>query len=186
MAGPEASCHHSSSYRRPAVHHDVRRLIVDPALSHLTVNPKLALEFLAVFSRFEFALKVTTFRRAGEGEAKADWIAFANAVANSFNPNRTPELADAFAYLTSQPLRRFAVEHGTLDWFVFNLPGDASQPEKVVRLIRQVRNNLFHGGRFAHDSQAAPDRDSCLLEYSLVLLRELRTLRPDVEAPYVQ
>lgn len=159
---------------------------MDPALTHLTVNPKLALEFLAVFSRFEFALKVTGFRHPGDGEAKADWIAFANKVANSFKPNRTPELGEAFTYITSQPLRRFAVENGTLDWFPFNLPHVASEAEKVVRLIRQIRNNLFHGGKYAPDAQSTPDRDSRLLQSSLVLLHELLSLNPVVHDAYAK
>ena len=158
---------------------------MDAALSHLTVKRDLALEFLAVFSRFEFALKVTGYRQAGDGEARADWIAFANTVSNSFDPNRTQELADAFAYLTGQPLRVFGVQDGTLGWYPFNLPPTASGTEMLVRLVRQVRNNLFHGGKFAPDPQAAPDRDPCLLQSALVLLRELLTLAPTVQTAYV-
>lgn len=158
---------------------------MDPALSRLTVDPKLALEFLAVFSRFEFALKVTSYRQRRDGEAKADWITFAMAVNDSFHPNRTPELAAAFGYLTGQPLRRFAVENSTLGWFPFNPPPAASDAERVVRLIRQVWNNLFHGGKYAPDPQAGADRDFQLLQSSLVLLRELRRLIPAVEAAYV-
>ena len=35
------------------------------ALRSLTIAPDLALEFLGMFSRFEFALKATTFRQQG-------------------------------------------------------------------------------------------------------------------------
>jgi len=159
---------------------------VDPALTHLTVKPHLALEFLAVFSRFEFALKVTNFRQPGDGEARADWLGFANAIRNSFDPTRTPEVQEAFVYLTSQPLRRFAVENGTLDWFPVNMPPVASEAEWVIRLVRQIRNNLFHGGKFAPDPQSSPDRDTRLLRASLVLLRELLSLSPCVQEAYVQ
>lgn len=158
----------------------------DPALVHLPVSRELALEFLAVFSRFEFALKVTTFRQPGEGEAKANWIGFANEVAGTFNPNRTPELADAFAYVVGQPLRRFAVVNGALDWYPFNVPARISDAERVVRVVGQIRNNLFHGGKFARDPQVNAERDTKLLAGSLVLLRELRQLAPQVEAAYVQ
>ncbi len=158
----------------------------DPALVHLPVARELALEFLAVFSRLEFALKVTNFRQPGEGEAKADWIGFANEIAGAFNPHRTPEIANAFAYLAGQPLRRFAVENGALGWYPVNVAGGISDAERVVRVVRQIRNNLFHGGKFARDPNASADRDTKLLEASLVLLRELRRLAPQVEAAYVQ
>lgn len=158
---------------------------MEPALTHLTIDRDLALEFLAVFSRFEYALKVSNFRHPGNGEAKANWITFANTVANAFDLNRTGELRDAFDYLTHQPLRRFAVENNRLDWFPFNLPPTASEAERVIRLVRQVRNNLFHGGKFARDPQSSPDRDSRLVGASLVLLRELLTLSPQVQKEYV-
>lgn len=158
---------------------------MDPALSHLTVSPELALEFLAVFSRFEFALKVSNLRRPGDGEAKADWAVFAEAVADTFDPQRTAQLTHAFMYLTGEPLRHFAVENGALAWRPFNLPEGLSQAGRVVRLIKQVRNNLFHGGKFAPDPQAGSDRDSRLIQASLVVLRELLHLSPQVRAAYV-
>ena len=158
----------------------------DPALIHLPVARELALEFLAVFSRLEFALKVTNFRQPGEGEAKANWISFANEIAGAFIPNRTPEIANAFAYVAGQPLRRFAVENGVLGWYPFNVPHGISDAERVVRVVRQIRNNLFHGGKFAHDPHANGGRDTRLLEASLVLLRDLRRLAPQVEEAYVQ
>lgn len=157
---------------------------MEPALAHLTIDRDLALEFLTVFSRFEYALKVSNFRHPGR-EAKANWITFANTVANAFDLNRTGELRDAFAYLTRQPLRCFAVENDRLDWFPFNLPPVASEAERVIRLVRQVRNNLFHGGKFARDPQSSPDHDSRLVRASLVLLRELLTLSPQVQKEYV-
>ena len=158
----------------------------DPALVHLPVARELALEFLAVFSRLEFALKVTNFRQPGEGEAKANWIGFANEIAGAFNPGRTPKIANAFAYLTGQPLRRLAVENGALDWYPFTVPQGISDAERVVRVVRQIRNNLFHGGKFARDPHANAERDTRLLEASLVVLRELRRLAPQVEEAYVR
>ena len=158
---------------------------MDPALSHLTVSPELALEFLAVFSRFEFALKVSNLRRPGNGEAKADWAAFAEAVADTFDPQRTAQLTHAFVCLTGEPLRHFAVENGALTWRPFNLPEGLSQAGRVVRLIKQVRNNLFHGGKFAPDPWAGSDRDARLIQASLVVLRELLRLSPRVRAAYV-
>ncbi len=125
------------------------------------------------------------FRQPGDGEARADWTALANATSNAFDPNRNAELREAFVYLTSEPPRRFVVEAGRLGWYPSNPTAGISETSKVVGLIRQVRNNLFHGGKFAPDSHSGTDRDSRLIRASLVLLRELLPLSPQVQAAYV-
>lgn len=64
----------------------VRRPMTSSAVSKLTVTPELALEFLATFSRLEYALKVTRFRCSGEGEAKADWASFSAEIDTLLKP----------------------------------------------------------------------------------------------------
>ena len=86
------------------------------ARARLTVNPALAIDFFAMFSRFEYSLKVTNFRRPGDGEAKADWVAFASAVSAVFSSNRSAEIARAFSYLTHNPPRYLNVRNGTIAW----------------------------------------------------------------------
>lgn len=159
--------------------------MADIALTKLTVAPELAIEFLAVFSRLEYALKVVpSFRIAGDGEAKADWAAFSRELNGSFVTNSNPLLSEAFSYLTTEPLRYFAVQQGTLDWSPFNVPVGVTPLDKAIRVIKQVRHNLFHGGKFAIDPEASKDRDTRLLKCALVVLHEIRNQIPAIKEAY--
>jgi len=158
--------------------------MTDTAISKLTVEPELALEFLAAFSRLEYALKVTQFRKTGEGEAKADWSKFSLEVSRLFDPNKSEALSNAFAYTTTEPLRFLGVKNGVLDWYDFSVPQNCHPVDKAIRIIKQVRNNLFHGGKYAKDNKAAVGRDSKLLKSALLVLNELRQVIPDVQSVY--
>lgn len=154
-------------------------------MGKLTVPPELALKFFAVFSRFEYALKVIPrFRRPGDGEAKADWLAFAAEVAPHFVPNKDPATSAAFTSLADANLRYFAVVDGEAKWRAFPVPEGISDAEKAIRLIRQVRNNLFHGGKYAPDPDSNPDRERRWVESSLAILGKLLTLSNEVQAVY--
>ncbi len=155
------------------------------AVSKLTVEPNLAIEFLAMFSRFEYALKVTTkFRMPENGEAKANWHAFVNEVGPLFDHKTNNSLSEAFNYLTGQPLKFLGIHDGVLDWHEFRLPENSSNADKVIRVIKQVRHNLFHGGKFAHDSHASKDRDTKLLKYGLIVLENMIQLIEEVKSAY--
>ena len=41
--------------------------------------------------------------------------------------------------------------------------------DQVLDLIRRVRNNLFHGGKF-NDAHSGPGRNELLLRHSLAIL----------------
>ena len=64
------------------------------------------------------------------------------------------------------------------------VPDDTSETARVLHLIKQVRHNLFHGGKFVGDPDAGPDRDTQLLSASIVLMRELLSLLPDVHTAF--
>lgn len=158
--------------------------MTDIAVSKLTVTPELALEFLAVYSRLEYALKVTRFRSIKEGEAKADWSKFSLEVSDVFDPRKNEELSNAFAYITTEPLRFLGVRNGVLDWYDFSVPNNCSPIDKAIRIIKQMRHNLFHGGKYAHDNNASADRDSKLLTNALLVLKEVQQKIPEVKTAY--
>jgi len=158
--------------------------MTDNAVSKLTVTPELALEFLAVFSRLEYALKVTEFRKTGDGEAKADWSKFSLEVGVVFDPHKNEELSNAFAYITTEPLRFLGVKNGVLGWYDFSVPNNCSPIDKAILIIKQVRHNLFHGGKYAHDNKASADRDSKLLTSALLVLKEMKQVIPEVQMAY--
>ena len=155
------------------------------ALSKLTVTPELALEFFAVFSRLEYALKVGGFLQPGEGEAKADWHGFTRKLEETaFATNINPQLLVAFDYLTKRSPRHFAVRNGILGWFPITVPAGISQVDNTIRVIKQLRHNFFHGGKFAIDPDSSEDRDTKLLKYALEVLHEIRIQFPVVKREY--
>jgi hypothetical protein len=156
---------------------------MDRALEKLTIPSDLALRFFGAFSRFEYALKVTpAFRQPGNGEAKADWRAYATAVAPMFDLAGDPALKAACAYVTQANLRYYSVQAGQAEWRPYPLPAGITDAEKAVRLIKQIRNNLFHGGKYAHDPEGNPERDEKLVAASLVILENLLRLDEGVQA----
>ena len=54
-----------------------------------------------------------------------------------------------------------------------NVPnGGLTETEKVLRLVRRVRNNLFHGGKHNAGLFENTDRSIRLLTNSIVVIRE--------------
>lgn len=153
------------------------------AVARLSVPPALALDFLAMFSRFEYALKVTKFRQPQNGEAKADWKTFAEAVSQTFNPNSSPRIDAAFRYLINHPPNYLRNREKTISWTAME-PTGTSEADTILWIIRQVRNNLFHGGKFAQDWNASPARDTRLICTSIILMEELISLDRQVEDAY--
>lgn len=71
---------------------------------HLHMEPLLVVEFVATFSRLEYALKTTKF--CLERKAQADWDAFATEIDPSFKSLDNKELLDAKDYLLTNPPRK--------------------------------------------------------------------------------
>jgi len=153
-------------------------------LDKLTIPRELVFEFFAIFARMEYALKlVPRFRRPGNGDAKANWTAFANEIAPNFAPTGNQQLRDAVQYLTVPGLRYYSVVADVLDWHPFPVAGD-TEALRTINLIKQLRNNLFHGAKFAQDPNSNPDRERKLVELSIVLLEHMLGLSPDVRVAY--
>jgi hypothetical protein len=51
-------------------------------------------------------------------------------------------------------------------------------------MVRRVRNNLFHGGKFLAPEGAENDRDQLLVQHSLTVLRACIPLSAQVTAAY--
>ncbi len=153
-------------------------------LDKLTIPRELAFQFFAMFARMEYGLKVVPrFRRPGNGDAKADWTAFANEIAPNFAPVGNQELRDAVQYLTVPGLRYYSVLGDVLDWRPFPVAGD-TEALRAINLIKQLRNNLFHGAKFAQDPNSNPERERGLVESSIVLLEHMLGLSADVRMAY--
>ena len=85
-------------------------------LDKLTIPRELVFEFFSMFARFEYALKVVPrFRHPGNGDAKANWTAFAEEIAPNFTPADNQQVREAFQFLTVPGLRCSRRSTRTLD-----------------------------------------------------------------------
>lgn len=142
--------------------------------------------FFVTFARFECALKQVGIFVKRDGDAEPDWDTFSNSLRGKLDWKRTPELADAIAYLMSCPPRKEVVAAGELDWTPLSRGAGESHEAWLLRLVRRIRNNLFHGGkgRYPYGPVSEPSRDSTLLYCGLVVLSECLSLSPEVDRAF--
>lgn len=154
-------------------------------LAELRVDEKTVVEFFVAFSRFEFALKQAGYLKARNGKAKPDWDAFAKKHENEFDPEKEPELREAWNYLDKDPPKTQVVVDGKLDFEVDERLKGKSPFEKATRVVRTVRNNLFHGGKFPRSGVVDdPARKATLLKKCMILLEEMLEIDPDVKTEF--
>jgi len=139
-------------------------------LRHAHLDRNLITEFFFVFSRFEYALKRAGFLKPNRRSAEPDWDTFGDALEQKYNSDETPQLSSSVDYLLSEPPKRQIVqEDGSLGWDP-DKRGSETEIVWLLLLVRRIRNNLFHGGKYPYMPLPEPARDDRLLESSLVLL----------------
>lgn len=144
----------------------MRREDVTPDLS------KLAFEFFFWFSRFEFALKENGYLNSLVDGAKAEpgWDNFVD----HWHPTYVLSV-EARRLLTSPPDRQIVLIR-QLKWRPVGLADCTSNLARVVRLVKTVRNNLFHGGKHGGAGWDDPKRTEGLLKDSIAILEQLADL----------
>ena len=159
-------------------------------LGRLSINRELVLEFFLAFSCFEFALKNAGFaqprvRKNGKlPSVDPGWDLFGASVRAAFHRNRNPDLNRACEYmLDNPPLEQVLIETG-LAWETNNPCESVSEVECLLRLVRRVRNNLFHGGKFSSEAFEDTSRQEMLLKSCLVILTECLEVAPQVRTVY--
>lgn len=135
---------------------------------NLNIEKELVIDYFAVFSRFEHALKVTGYRKRGSYDAvNADWTRFSGDACPWFNA--IPEaLNDAVNYLLQHPPYQQVIKQGALDWKLRTFKEEDTVATRVLEAVKTVRNNLFHGGK--HMPHSPPGRDERLIKACLEVL----------------
>jgi hypothetical protein len=141
----------------------------------------LITEFFIIFSRFEYALKKSNFANYNNnGPVLANWDGFVTSIAPSFNYEKNDELKDAVKYLMQYPPRMQVIDNGQLSWrervFQTNVPSI----NKLCLSIRDIRNNLFHGGKFNGRYERDVSRNYLLLKSSITVLNDWLGLNKNV------
>ena len=156
----------------------------DYALSFSLDDRERVFGFLALFSRWEYALKATTFWRNGQyAHAEADWDAFANNISGEL-----PALAadarfnDAQQYLVQHPPRQQKCMQNPerIEWADNPRRPKETDASYLFRVIRDIRNNLFHGGKFSGYAEELA-RDRQLIDSATKILEACVSLRENIE-----
>jgi hypothetical protein len=157
------------------------------------VDRELLLEFFLTFSRFEYALKATDFlggRRRGRRNdprpprAEPNWEEYARYVHRLFRARRTPELRAACEYLRQVPPWLQVQINGQPGWKADGPPLRRRGIEFILEMVRRVRNNLFHGGKYRLDPHETKERTELLLRNALLILAECLRVSPRVRRAY--
>jgi hypothetical protein len=135
-----------------------------------------ARDLLASISRFEFALKETGFVVGKEGgKVGPNWREFEALVEQSaFDEIRSIQ---TICILFDDPPRKQVRNGSTFQW---SAPVRVTNIHELCGAIRQVRNNLFHGGK-----AGANPRDDELCRAATVALLYLANVHYDVRASFL-
>ena len=155
-----------------------------PYLEETVLNRDLVLEFFLKFSRFEFALKLAGYARGNINRVEPDWIRFAATIRDLFNRNHNPHLAQACEYFLNNPPNQQVRVRGTLGWSTQPPANANTEPELLIALVKRVRNNLFHGGKYNAQMHEETARSETLLHGSLLILKECLRVSPRVKHAY--
>lgn len=134
-------------------------------------------EFFHFFSMFEYALKANGYRHTnGRGIITApDWEGFVrdNQELLDLSLEQTPVRKSARYLLDSPPKQQAVNKQGGMEWVDPIMNEKDPDRIKLAKHIRQVRNNLFHGGKFRGNYFETQDRSRELIHHSTVILRHL-------------
>ena len=125
-------------------------------------------KFFIVFSRFEYALKSANHRNG----ANPNWDSFASSINGNFDKERSEELKEAVEYIVNNPPKVQGEFDGKLIWKDREFHDNTPLTLRLSLSIRDIRNNLFHGGKFQGTFQPEISRNYRLLEKSIIILNE--------------
>lgn len=152
---------------------------------HLHMAPERACKFLAVFSRMEYALKATLrYAKQRDSRVEANWDQFAKDIDAQFQATADPALTAARDYLLARPPRKQILRDGALAFVDTAADPQHGQTERLLLMVRRVRNNLFHGGKHYPNGEQEAGRNDLLVSHSLTVLEHCVALNEDVRQRY--
>ena len=153
---------------------------INQAIAYFQKEWLLAFKFFVAFSRFEFALKQCNFattKRKKRDDVWANWEAFVDSIAARFDATALPQLEEAVTYLCGAPPKHQILRGRSLVWDDTLKAATESDLHYLLRLVKAIRNNLFHGGKYPFDRK----RDRKLLHCGLTILEAWLELEPNVK-----
>lgn len=152
------------------------------SIETLVPEPQRALvfRFFLVFFRFEYALKRAGFTNGSADGVHPAWDIFSSRYRSAFDPCRNSELRAACDYFTAHPPRKQVLDSGSLSWSEPQFRANATFFTWLLLMVRSVRNNLFHGGKFPIAPIQEPARDSVLLQHAITIIHACLPLDAEV------
>ena len=147
---------------------------------HLHLPPELAIEFMAVFSRFEHALKSTNYAIGNMNRVDAAWDRFANDIDARFNKIQDAHLAQCVDFLMEKPPRKQVFDGNTTRFRNQTADPNQRKTQQLLRFVRTIRNNLFHGGKYLPNGEVEVGRNKKLVESALYVLQICVRIDPHV------
>jgi len=143
-------------------------------------------KFFIVFARFESALKTAGFISTRNNKVQANWDNFVSSIRCSFIYEENEKLSDAVNYILQHPPKKQTVDiNNRLVWEDRVFEENAPIINRLSLSIRDIRNNLFHGGKFSGNYQPDISRNRKLLENSLAILNEWLLLDENVKEKFL-
>lgn len=150
-----------------------------------------------MFSRFEYALKdsgyyerpnnkeMKKFKEKGvPPDARPDWNRFATSLRDVFRTDRTKALNQACEYILDSPPMKQVIINDGIAWETPYRGTSEPEVEFILRMVRCIRNNLFHGGKYNIEVHEDTKRTEMLLRSSLVILTECLSLATQVKLAF--
>jgi len=152
-----------------------------------TEGKELIVEFFISFSRFEYALKVSVvFANPTDKKVEANWDRFASSIKDIFKPEANEELKGAVDFILSQPPKVQSMTNGHLGWRTREFDNNPAISLKLCQHIRDIRNNLFHGGKFNGNFQPDISRNYELLRSAIIILNNWLSLNATVRDKFFE
>ena len=141
---------------------------VEEVYQRVDFDRELVFKFFTIFSLFEYALKNTQYKRNRGGKVEANWDQFVTDIEGHFSPVPMSEVENSINYLLRFPPKKQIIDKNNQLTFENKVRRPNGLPDIVWLsiLIRRVRNNLFHGGKFRYERPRDPE----LIQHSLIIL----------------
>ena len=153
-------------------------------VDEVRIDRELLLEFFLCFSRVEFALKATGFALGDLDGVRPNWNGFAVSLRDKFDKTANPTLLQACDYILADPPRRQVLVDGSLAWNTQAQAPAEADVDFLLKMVRCVRNNLFHGGKYNVALHEDTARSEALLRNCLIILEECVDLSPVVKQAF--
>ena len=146
------------------------------------LDKELVYKFFWSFSVFECALKREGFLKSqGPNKyATADWGEFGKAISGKFCEVTIDDFQESLQVLESASPKQQIVRNGELAWKTIFKGKKENREQYALRLLKTVRNNLFHGGKYPDGMVESIERNKIILHAALTVLYGCYQIHPGI------